>query len=221
MRDFRNIEDWRLYLVTDVKLSGGRSHEEITRLAIAGGVDVIQLRDKTASSRELFEVGMIMRRLTREAKVAFIVNDRIDIALAVDADGVHIGQSDMPVDVARRFIGMDRILGVSIGSVEEARQAEQAGADLLSVSPVFEARSSKPDAGEPHGLRLIRETKLACSKPVMAIGGINGDNVAAVIQAGSCCASVITAVLQAEDIPSAVWEMTKIIETAKSLEGKP
>jgi len=128
------IKNWYLYVITDEQLSKGRSHVEIARAAIAGGADVIQLRDKTASSRKLYEDALAIRKITRDAHVIFIVNDRLDIALAVEADGVHVGQKDVPASVARQLIGENKILGVSAETVEEAIQAEKDGADAIIVS---------------------------------------------------------------------------------------
>ena len=139
-----------VYVVTDAALSRGRSHEQVVTEAIQGGADVIQLREKHASSRELVEIGRRLRDLTREAGVLLIVNDRVDVALAVDADGVHVGQDDMPADVVRRLIGPDKLLGVSAATPEEARKAKADGADYLGVGAIY-ATNSKADAGTPTG----------------------------------------------------------------------
>ncbi|GAB4370183.1 MAG: thiamine phosphate synthase [Calditrichia bacterium] len=206
---------WNLYVITDEKLSKGRSHLEIAREAIAGGADVIQLRDKEASSRKLFEVGCQLRNLTRKTATIYIVNDRLDIALATDADGLHVGQDDLPAEVARRLLGEDKILGVSARSVEEAIEAQQAGADYLGLGPVFEARGSKADAGEPLGLTLIRETRKHCSLPIVAIGGIHAGNVGEVIRAGADAVAVISAVVSAEDIRQAARQLKEQITLGK------
>ena len=205
------LKNWYLYVITDEQLSNGRSHIEIARFAIEGGADVIQLRDKTASSRKLYEDAIAIRKITRDADVPFIVNDRLDIALAVDADGVHVGQKDLPAKVARRLIGSDKILGVSAETVEQAIQAEQDGADYLGVGPIFEARSTKPDASEPMGLVLLREIQCRCKIPVIAIGGINQQNASETIQAGADGIAVISAIVSAQDIASASRELKKIV----------
>ena len=205
------LKNWYLYVITDEQLSNGRSHIEIARFAIEGGADVIQLRDKTASSRKLYEDAIAIRKITRDADVSFIVNDRLDIALAVDADGVHVGQKDLPAKVARRLIGSDKILGVSAETVEQAIQAEQDGADYLGVGPIFEARSTKPDAGEPMGLVLLREIQCRCKIPVIAIGGINQQNASETIQAGADGIAVISAIVSAQDIASVSHELKKIV----------
>lgn len=215
MKPLKPIRDWRLYVVTDKELSLGRSHVEIARLALAGGADVIQLRDKTASRRDFHDAAVTIRRLTKEAGAVFIVNDWIDVAVAVKADGVHVGQDDLNPAMARYRLKESRLLGVSISSVEQALQAEADGADYVSVSPVFDARSSKPDAGEPLGLELVRRCVQACSIPVMAIGGITPANAAGVIEEGACCVAVITAVTLAKDLTAAARSLTEIIQRAK------
>lgn len=194
---------WRLYVITDERLGRGRSHFQIAEAAIRGGADVVQLRDKTASSRRLYEIALQMRRLTRETGVPFVVNDRLDVALAADADGVHIGREDLPASVARRILGPGRILGVSAETVEEAVTAEMEGADYLGVGPVFEARGSKADAGEPLGLDLIERIRRECRLPIVAIGGINAENARSVRDAGADAAAVISAVASSEDVAQA------------------
>lgn len=205
---------WRLCVITDPKASRGRSDLEVAEAAIAGGADVLQLRDKEASSGRLYRVAMQMRKLTRAAGIAFIVNDRLDIALASDADGVHVGQSDLPASVAREIMGPRKILGVSVDSVEEAVRAERDGADYLGVGPVFEARGTKPDAGAPVGVDRIARIRRACGLPIVAIGGINADNARWVREAGADAAAVISAVVAADDIAHAARRLKRILEDA-------
>jgi thiamine-phosphate pyrophosphorylase len=202
---------WRIYIITDERLSRGRSHEEIARAAIAGGADVIQLRDKTAPSRRFYEAAIRIRQMALEAGVVFIVNDRLDIAQACDADGLHVGQEDLPATVARRLLGPDKILGVSATCLEEAMQAEKDGADYLGVGPVFEARGTKFDAGEPLGLELVSSVSRRCSKPIVAIGGIKHDNAAQVLRAGADAVAVISAVVAVEDIAQSVRELRRVM----------
>ena len=136
-----------------------------------------------------------LRKLTREAKVPFIVNDRLDIALAADADGVHVGQADLPASVVREIMGPGKILGVSVDTVEEAILAEKDGADYLGVGPVFEARGTKPDAGEPLGVDRIARIRRHCRLPIVAIGGIDAENARKVREAGADAAAVISAIV--------------------------
>jgi len=202
----------RLHVVTDAKASRGRSHLEVAEAAIAGGADVLQLRDKEASGGRLYREALQLRKLTRDAKVPFIVNDRLDIALAVDADGVHVGQSDLPASVVRGVMGPGKILGVSVDTVEEAVQAEKDGADYLGVGPVFEARGTKPDAGEPVGLDRIARIRRHCRLPIVAIGGINADNVRRVREAGADAVAVISAIVSADDISHATRQLRRLLE---------
>ncbi len=202
---------WRLHVLTDRKASRGRSHLQVAEAAIAGGADVLQLRDKEASSGELYLEALQLRKLTREAKVPFIVNDRLDIALAVDADGVHVGQSDLPASVVRGIMGPGKILGVSVGTVEEAIQAEKDGADYLGVGPVFEARGTKPDTGDPLGIDRIALIRRRCRLPIVAIGGIDADNAGKVREAGADGAAVISAIVSADDIEQAARRVKRLL----------
>lgn len=206
---------WAVYVITDENLSHGRSHVAIAHAALAGGAAVIQLRDKTALSRKFYETALAIRHLTRAAGAIFIVNDRLDIALAVDADGLHVGQKDLPAPIARRFLGPQKILGVSAETLTEALQAEKDGANYLGVGPVFEARSTKPDASEPLGLELISIIRQHTPLPIIAIGGINSQNVAATIRAGADGVAVISAIVAAEDISLATRALKDLIFTSK------
>nr|NIW43722.1 thiamine phosphate synthase [Gammaproteobacteria bacterium] len=179
--------------------------------ALTGGADVIQLRDKKASSRKFYEVGAEIRKITRERGAIFIVNDRVDIALTTDADGVHVGQDDLPAVETRKLIGSDKILGVSVTSPQEARQAERDGADYLGVGPVYEARSTKSDAGEPMGLSLIRDARKHCRIPIVGIGGINITNAVNVLKAGADGVAIISAIVSADDIEAATRNLKAAI----------
>ncbi|MEE4310831.1 MAG: thiamine phosphate synthase [candidate division KSB1 bacterium] len=212
----QHISNWHIYLITDELLSHGRSHAEVARLAIEGGADVIQLRDKTASSRKLYDDATAIRQLTRDAGVTFIMNDRLDIALACDADGLHVGQKDIPATIARSLLPAGKILGVSAESVFEALAAEKDGADYLGVGPVFDARGTKPDASAPTGLHLLSDIRSRTNLPVIAIGGINHENTAHVIQAGAHGIAVISAIVSAEDIKQATSDLKGIVTQERS-----
>ncbi len=205
---------WRLYVITDEKGSRGRSHLQVAEAAILGGADVLQLRDKEASSGRLYRVALQLRKLTRDAKIPFIVNDRLDIALAADADGVHVGQSDLPACVVRELMGPARILGVSVDTVEEAVLAEKDGADYLGVGPVFEARGTKPDAGEPVGVDRIARIRRHCRLPIVAIGGIDAGNARKVREAGADAAAVISAIVAEDDIALAARRLKRLLSDA-------
>lgn len=203
---------WRLYVILDPKASRGRSDLQVAEAAIAGGADVLQLRDKEASSGRLYRAALRLRELTRNAGIPFIVNDRLDIALAADADGVHVGKTDLPASVVRKIMGPAGILGVSADTVEEALLAERSGADYLGVGPVFEARGTKPDAGPPLGVDGIARIRRRCGLPIVAIGGINVDNARTVREAGADAAAVISAIVASDDIADAARRLKRILE---------
>jgi thiamine-phosphate pyrophosphorylase len=206
---------WRLCVATEATRSRGRSHLEVARDAVAGGADVIQLREKAAADKAFLVTAGEIRRLTREADVAFVVNDRVDIALAVDADGVHVGQDDLPAAVARRLIGNEKIVGVSATSLAEAVRAERDGANYIGFGPVYEARGTKADAVEPLGLETLREVCRQCTVPVIAIGGINEGNVERVIGVGADGVAVISAVVSAADVVEAARRLRGLIMKAR------
>ena len=205
-----------VYVVTDLQLSKGRSHEEVAARALEGGATVIQLRDKQASTRELCEVGRRIKALTDKRGALFIVNDRVDIALAIDADGVHLGQDDLPAAIARRLLGSRKVLGVSTENGEQARQAARDGATYVAIGPIYEARGSKADAGAPIGVEAIAELRKHTRLPIVAIGGINHDRIAEVARAGADGAAVISAIVGADDITAATREMKRLFLEAKA-----
>jgi thiamine-phosphate pyrophosphorylase len=207
-----------VYVCTDPDLSHGRSPEQVVTEAIRGGATVIQLRDKHAGGRYLVEVGRALRRITREAGVLLIVNDRVDVALAVEADGVHVGQEDMPADVTRRLIGPRMILGVSAANLAEALKAKADGADYLGVGAIF-ATATKGDAGVPVGPAIIAEIRRATGLPSVGIGGINVHNAAEVIRNGADGVAVISAVVSAPDVAQATASLAAVVEEAKRTRG--
>jgi thiamine-phosphate pyrophosphorylase len=205
-----------LYVITDEEVSGNLSHAEIAQRAIAGGADVIQLRDKTCGCKELLLIGRVIREITRKTRTLFIVNDRLDVALACDADGVHLGQDDMGVGVARQIAPPGLILGVSVGTLEEAVRAERDGADYVAVSPLFPT-TSKNDAGPGYGLKVLQEIRHNVSIPVIAVGGINRNNVNDVIVAGADGIAVISAVVGSPDIMKAAMELREMVRKSKAM----
>jgi thiamine-phosphate diphosphorylase len=197
-----------LYLISDASMAHGRSHEEIVAEGIAGGASVIQLREKWMSPRELYPVAMRIRALTRDAGVMLIVNDSVELALAVGADGVHLGQDDMPVRFARKVASGRLVIGVSTHSLEEARSAFEDGADYIGFGPVF--RTGTKDAGEPMGPEKLRLIKDEVGGTVVAIGGIDASNALETLKAGADALAVISAVTGSEDMKRAVAEISGI-----------
>ncbi len=190
--------DRSLYVVTDCRWLEGRSLEDVVAAALRGGAGVIQYREKTASTRHMVETASKLCALCRRHGAVFLVNDRVDVALAADAHGVHLGQEDMPARAARRILGPGKILGVSIHDEEEILRAEEDGADYVSVSPVF-ATSTKPDHQSPLGVRgtcvLVRRSRL----PVAVIGGIDETNLEPLVRCGVRGICVVSAVMAARD----------------------
>ncbi|BCV22719.1 thiamine-phosphate synthase [Moorella sp. Hama-1] len=205
---------WDLYVIVTTKLGGGRPTLELVRAALAGGATAIQLREKDLPAREQVELGRAIRELTRAAGATFIVNDRLDVVQAVEADGLHIGQEDLPAPIARQLLGPDKILGVSTGTIAEARQAEADGADYLGVGSIY-ATGSKGDAGEPIGPEGLRAIKEAVNIPVVGIGGINAGNAAAVIAAGAAGVAVISTVIGAPDVAAAARRLREVVTRAR------
>ncbi len=208
-----------LYVITDPVLSRGRSHVEMARAALEGGADAVQLRDKSTSAYNLCLSAAEIQPIARKFGAAFLVNDRVDIALVSGADGAHVGPDDLPAREARKLLPRPGVLGVSVGDRTEARRAERAGADYLGVGPVF-ATSTKPDAGEPLGIDQLAAIVGAVSIPVVAIGGINLENLALVIGAGAAGAAVVSAVATADDMAAAARALKRrIVESRRAAGG--
>lgn len=185
------------YLVTDSGLSKKGTISDI-REAVESGCRIVQYREKDKNTKAMVEEASEIKRIC-SGRAIFLVNDRIDVALAVDADGVHIGQDDMPLETARRILGEDKIIGLSVHNREEAILAEKAGADYVGLGPIFDT-STKKDAGEGIGLLRIREVKAAIKVPVVAIGGINKENCESVIRNGADSLVAISAVVCSDDV---------------------
>ncbi len=206
--------DCDLYVITDTVVGRGRPHEEIARLSIEGGADIVQLRDKTCSTDVLVRTGRKIAKITKESGTLFIVNDRPDIAIACGADGVHLGQDDMPVTAARKVAPEGLIIGVSVSTAAKAKKAAAGGADYLAASPVFPT-GSKPDAYGFCGLTGIRKIRAATDLPLIAIGGIGLRNTREVILAGADGIAVISAVVGRPDIAGAARELKEVVTRAK------
>jgi len=202
--------DYSLYLVTDRSLALGRGMVEVVAAAVQGGVTVVQIREKGTGTREFLALAQALKALLDPSGIPLIVNDRLDLALACDAAGVHLGQEDMPCDIARRVLGPKRLLGVSVSDPEEARRAEAEGADYLGVSPVFDT-PTKRDTPRATGLDGLRRIRAATALPLVAIGGLSAANAAAVMAAGADGIAVVSALMSAPDPRVAARELRNAI----------
>lgn len=188
----------RFYPITDVRLSGLSHAEQVERLA-AGGATLIQLREKTASPREFYTAALEAMNVARSLNVLIIINDRVDIAIAVNADGVHVGQEDVPPDHARRLLGESRIVGFSTHGLKQAVEADGLPIDYIAIGPVFQT-STKENPDAVVGLEAIAATRRQTSKPLVAIGGITFSRAASVIEAGADSVAVISDLFSTGDI---------------------
>jgi len=205
--------DFRLYLITDRKVAT-KPLPEAVRLALEGGVRCVQLREKDLPIRELLSLAQELRAITREFGAKLFINDRVDVAVAVDADGVHLGHQSIPVDAARKVVGMSMLIGVSTHTMEEAKAAVAGGADLITFGPIFET-PSKVKLGAPVGLNTIKQLISEINIPIFALGGIHSGNIQQVVMSGVAGVAMISAILAAPDIRTAASkfaQVEKIIE---------
>ena len=212
----RNEFDLSLYLVTDRGLSLGRSLKEVLEMALKGGVTMVQIREKEASTREFIGEVLNIKVLLKRYNVPLIINDRVDVALATDADGVHLGQNDMPWRMARRLLGPDKIIGLSVESADQIEEANAADIDYIGISPVF-ATPTKKELTKGLGLNGTAHITKLSRHPAVAIGGINQENAREVLQTGVDGISVVSAICSAPDPEKASRELLEIITTKKSL----
>ncbi len=207
-----------LYLVTDRKLCGSGSLEYVVSRALEGGVAYVQLREKDVSTRLFVEEARKIKAITARCRAPLIINDRLDVALAVKADGVHIGQEDMPYAAARKLMGARAIIGLSVETWEDVVKAQELDVDYLGVSPVFET-PTKTDTKGSWGLEGLAGIKAYSRHPLVAIGGINASNAADAVRAGADCIAVVSAICAAPDPFLASRELHDIIR--KNLEKRP
>ena len=202
----------KLYLVTDRDLSLGRSLEEVVSEAVAGGVTMVQLREKDAATGEFIELAGRLMKILTPLGIPLIINDRVDVALAVDADGVHIGQSDMPYETARRLLGPDKIIGLSVENMDDLLKANSLDVDYVGISPVY-GTPTKTDTAEPFGLEGLRKAVNMSNHPTVAIGGMNAGTIADVMAAGTDGVAVVSAICSAENIREAAAQLKTIVES--------
>jgi thiamine-phosphate pyrophosphorylase len=196
------------YFITDSTLSRAGNAKDIL-CAVACGVEVVQYRNKNAESRMMYEEAIRLREICSEA--LFLINDRVDIALAIEADGVHLGQKDIPCIVARKMLGPEKIIGITVHNLAQAKEAETSGADYLGVSPIFQTKT-KLDAGKPAGIALIEEIRKQASIPLIAIGGINHSNATEVIQAGADGLCAISCVVAKENVDDEIKKFQRLFK---------
>jgi len=205
--------DLSLYLVTDRTLSTGRDMEWIVEEAVKGGVTMVQLREKECNTREFIELAIRLKKTLKSYQVPLIINDRLDVALASDSDGLHLGQSDMPYVIARRILGYKKIIGLSVENIEQVREANTLDVDYIGISPVFNTQT-KTDTAKPFGLDGVRQVIAATKHPAVAIGGLNNFNAHAMIQAGANGIAVVSAIFVAKNPREAAFELKNIIKHA-------
>jgi len=203
------------YFITDCELSLAGNEKDVIS-AVSCGVKVVQYRNKNAETRQMYEEAVLLRKICRDSGSIFLVNDRVDIALATQADGVHLGQSDMPCLAARKLLGSECIIGVTVHNVSEALQAKSMGADYLGVSPIFQT-ATKPDAGKPAGIRLIEEIRAEVTIPLIAIGGINHSNAGEVVRAGADGLCAISCVVAKENVRDEILKFQDIFSARREM----
>ncbi len=213
--------DLSVYVVLDRDFTGGRTLAEVAAAAIRGGATVLQLRDKSSDIHRFYADATELLAIARAAGVPLIINDRVDLALSINADGVHVGEDDLPIEATRRLVGPDRFVGASAGSGAAARAAIAAGADHLGVGPIYEARATKTDAGPPVGLTLVRDIAAFSPLPIVGIGGIIADNAGAVIAAGAAGVAVISAIGLALDVEAATRTLAHSVGAITPEEQSP
>jgi thiamine-phosphate pyrophosphorylase len=209
----KKLNDIYFYFITDSKLSIKGNMSDVEN-ALKAGCKIIQYREKNKSTKELIKDAKKIKENCKK-KAIFLINDRIDVALAVNSDGVHLGQDDMPFDLARKILGNKKIIGLTVHNLKEAINAEKIGADYISLSPIFNT-NTKSDAGKACGIQTIKIVKKNVNLPIVAIGGINKDNVGQVIKAGADGIVAISAVICSKNVRKEVKDFIRIIKENKS-----
>lgn len=204
----RNLLDTDLYCITGEAFSRGRSNIEVVREMIEAGIKIIQYREKEKKALYKYEECLQIREMTGEAGVTFIINDDIDLAMLVKADGVHIGQEDLPIEKVRELVGKEMIIGLSTHSPRQAREAVARGADYIGVGPIFRTFTKK-DVCEPVGLEYVDYVVNNLNIPFVAIGGIKEDNIREVSARGAKCICLVTEILEAEDIKGKIQALRR------------
>jgi thiamine-phosphate pyrophosphorylase len=204
-----DVRSLRLCLVTDRRLAQGRPLTEIVAAAVRGGATMVQLREKTATTRAFLEDARALKALLAPLGIPLVINDRVDVAMAVDADGVHVGQTDLPVEHVRRIAGPGMIIGLSITDAVQIARPDAAAADYLGIGPLYE-QQTKDDASTPLGVEGFRRLRAQTPKPVMAIGGLKPENSAAVLAAGADGLAVVSAIVSADKPQQAAQQFAQL-----------
>jgi thiamine-phosphate diphosphorylase len=207
-----------LYFITDRRASGKRSVPDLVKAVIEGGLKLLQYREKVLPKRETYLVAQALRELTRSAKATLIINDDLDLAMAVEADGVHLGQEDLPLSIARKILGHRMMIGISVRDIPAARRAVREGADYLAVGPIF--ASSTKLVCPPLGCGIIREIRKVTRLPLFGIGGIDPTNACEVMQAGADGVAVISSLHQASDVTEATRQFLNLLEECKKMQDR-
>jgi thiamine-phosphate pyrophosphorylase len=202
--------DWKLYFIADFESSKEKDLIWIINEAVKGGATIVQLRVKSLSTRNFLEIGKKIFFFLKKERIPLIINDRVDIALALDADGVHLGQQDMPLQLARKILGKEKIIGISVNNVHEALEAEKGGANYIGVGPVFPTMT-KPDIRTPLGIEGLRKIRKKIKIPIIAIGGINKNNVREVYSTGVNGVAVVSAIISSPDPCKSTRQLIKEI----------
>lgn len=208
--------DYSLYLVTDRGLARGRATLDIVTAAVNGGATVVQLREKECSTLEFIEQALSIKAFLKTRNIPLIINDRVDVAQAVKADGVHLGQTDMPLEMAKGILGDSMTIGISAECLEDAIKAEKGGADYLGISPIY-ATPTKTDTAPALGLAGLREIRQAVSLPLVGIGGLNKENATDVIRNGADGVAVVSAIVAADDPEGAARGLRQVINEAQKI----
>jgi thiamine-phosphate pyrophosphorylase len=207
----------QLYVIADKKICGKRNIEEVVSQVIDGGAQMIQYRDKESSDDEFLKIAFKLKNICGEKNIPFIVNDRVEIALKIDADGVHVGQEDMPIKQARNILGAEKIIGKSVETIQQAKEAEEEGADYVGVGPIFNTLSK--EIRKPIGLGIIRQAKDSLKIPFFPIGGINLNNHDQIIRAGSTRIAVISAVVLSDDVKVSVQKLLEKLQFIQRIQS--
>lgn len=202
--------DYSVYLVTDEEMLNGITLKSAVEEAILGGATIIQLREKNLSSRDFYNRALEIREITLKYNVPLIINDRVDIAMAIDADGVHLGQQDLPVSIARKILGNNKIIGVSAQNIDLALKAQNDGADYLGVGAVFKTNTKK-DALQGVGLQMIKSISEKIKIPFVGIGGIDHSNAKSVIESGANGVAIVSCILKQKNIRKATEDLRKLV----------